>query len=208
MSSRKRDCPKCGSEMVFRLGEMECPECGHHEPAEPPRPRQEARQPLLPPPPRPPESTPTIFGQIYSPHEYMRKERTASPFLGEKLVMMGIYVAGFLITVAILVLSRGIWTAVGDVGLTYASLVGAVIVFQLLWLALLAWVLFGRFIPVKWGCITLTVLSALVEVGNFIFSGASFSTEPSSWVGGAIGVAMTVWLISLLLRDIDAQQGM
>jgi len=169
--------------MIFRLGEMECPECGHYEPVEPPRPRQEARQPLLPPPPRP-----------------------ASPFLGEKLVMMGIYVAGFLITVAILVLSRGIWTAVGDVGLTYASLVGAVIVFQLLWLALLAWVLFGRFIPVKWGCITLTVLSALVEVGNFIFSGASFSTEPSSWVGGAIGVAMTVWLISLLLRDIDAQQ--
>jgi hypothetical protein len=205
MSSRKRDCPKCGSEMIFRLGEMECPECGHYEPVEPPRPRQEARQPLLPPLPPPATGTRPVFGSLYSP-EHSRQERAAIPYLGEKLAIMGIYVLGFIATVALLAFASGIMQEADPEGIPYAFVVSLVLIFQLLWLALLAWVLFGRFIPVKWGCITLTVLSALVEVGNFIFSGASFSTEPSSWVGGAIGVAMTVWLISLLLRDIDAQQ--
>ena len=29
----KRQCPKCSTTMEYRLGELECPDCGHAEPA-------------------------------------------------------------------------------------------------------------------------------------------------------------------------------
>jgi len=37
MAGKSRECPKCRVEMEFRLGEFNCPGCGHNEPDKAPR---------------------------------------------------------------------------------------------------------------------------------------------------------------------------
>lgn len=211
MGDKTKQCPKCGAEMKFRLGEFECAECGYSEPVAKRaglEPRSEAYRPPAPPPP---SATPLPSGQVYRPGEHVPERRPAPQLTVEKLALLGIW---FLFSVIIVVFVAAIpdrARLAAEMGVS--SLLPWVIFVVVIRLTLLALVLFVYIYPLKWCCASCAVISAIWTLGSLVFgAGIAVTTSAGSggvlsWVAGILDAAMAFWFASILFRDIQAARG-
>jgi len=206
MADKTKQCPKCGAEMRFRLGEFECAECGYTEPVAKRaelEPRSEAYRPPAPPPP---SATPPPSGQVYRPGEPLSERRPVSQLTIEKMALMGVWLLGSVIIVAIAASAPE-----GEVLALYgvSSLLPWAISIAVLRIIALALVLFVYFIPLKWCCASCAVVSAIWTLGSLVFgAGIAVTTSAGygpflSCVAGLTSAAVDLWFASILFRDIQ-----
>lgn len=223
MSDQSRSCPKCHEAMDFRLGEFDCPNCGHTESAAKPKAQSKGSGPgfrseqqwggSTGKPNVPPRVAPPATGTVYSPEEShtFGKEESRSPkphssLQTEKHVYFGITVLGSLVNVLSSTFSHGLgWSVMGILENLFWAFIG---------LAVLAFVFFGSELWAKQCCMWWTVFQIVLVLGSFIFvssllnraqiggfPGAGLLGSGLAIYAAAISIAWEAWLIWILYRD-------
>ena len=224
MSSKDRNCPQCRAAMDFRLGQFECPSCGHTELIEQPTQEEKSSGPgfkreqqwggsggrtNVPPGVAPPPAAGTVFSSESS-HTFGREDSTPpkyhSSLQTEKHIYFGLNVLGHLVNIG------GVGSSMGQDGA--AAGFGVVFTGAIVGNLLLAYVLYGSELWPKQCCMGCTGFQVLAYLGSLFFIGtlqrdinALNQFEDLMLAGGFaflfvfIGVATSAWLIWILYRD-------
>jgi hypothetical protein len=192
--SEIRNCPTCGTPMVLRLGSYECERC--------------------PPPPAPvlsPPSAAQLLSKVVqtpaAQGDPLAREKRA--YLSAAIIMFGM-TAGQAIALStptgMMIQSVGtpanqamMYTPASAVGIVLGGLIG---------LGLQAGALLLQQLWMKWsclGCSTIGVLGSLsVLVGLLPVWEGPFGRQPQDY----LRVALTIWLVTLLWRDLSNQRSL
>ncbi len=221
MDDSSRRCPFCGSELVFRLGELECSGCGRVAPREQPAddspgaaraggPQGGAQQ--APPPSRatiPPVRVDPQYGYGRPPELY-----DPAPTLGtEKLLLFGVFVVKALVNI----FAAG--AAPPDANSTqFLSPVADQIFVEVFNLGFIALIFYLKIIPLKWCCATYSCFVAFMGIAGLLLAAVltpiigllipENSAFPAlvAWLIGAFNVCVQLWIASVLYRDIQKLQ--
>ena len=221
MDDSSRRCPFCGSELVFRLGELECSSCGRVAPKEQPArdaaglarsgawrsdPGQSA------PPSRatiPPARIETQDGYGRAPETY-----DPAPTLGtEKLLLFGVFVVKALVNIF------AVGSAPPDANSTqFLSPVADQFFVEIFNLGFIALIFYLKLIPLKWCCATYSCAVAFLGIAGLLLAAVmtpmvgllipETSALPAlvAWLIGAFNVCVQLWIASVLYRDIQKLQ--
>jgi hypothetical protein len=221
MTAEKRNCPQCNTVMSYRLGEYECPSCGHSEIAAPQKQEADYGRPsdsvnrarLITPPgaPPPPSGGYNLGGQppadMYSPET---RRASGGTLLMEKNIYMGIQaVATILILVLLLIASA----AMGDMGgggavaaMGFSGFIGAAI-----GLGLLYWVLYGDTVWLKWACLGCQSIGLVIAFVGLFANNAAISATPGlrgfQLAYNLLQFGFALWFASIVYRDIQQHEG-
>lgn len=224
MSDKSRSCPKCHTAMDFRLGEFNCPNCGHTELAAQPKQERQSSGPgirgeqqwgggqAIPPSVPPPPDTPGVtWGQPRS-GAHLEPSAQFSPQGGsvdsliiEKYIYFAIHlVAGIIFTI---MAAFGIANFMPFPGGTLTAVIVGLIFAEAIQLGIIWFVLFGSAIWSKWCCGGCAVIGVLGGLGTAlgISNAAQASSGPGDAIIGTLQLAMNIWLITILWRDIQQQ---
>jgi hypothetical protein len=222
-----KHCPKCGSAMQFRLGELECAACGHVETAAPAPAEQEkpqdwggvhrARLINAPPSAPPPLGDRQYFGASSWESAYGPEPQVAQgmdTLHREKVlyltIMAGLYVLG---SCASLFPGASGSSGAGPYSF-FGSLFGAAFDLAIIW-----FVLFGDVSCLKWGCLVSTALEVVGGLVGLVIvipllSSGSLGTSPALGLTGALitfgsvaivlVVGLRAWLAWILWRDLQS----
>lgn len=207
--AESRNCPQCDSMMDYRLGEYECPSCGHREPAQAVAPKQDARGPsgpgLLRIPPPPPGTVvpgmPGSYGYQAQQEEAGGRIRDAGLEAEKKYILVYLFCYYLLI---------GIWGANAPMNYMFD---GAAFFFVMLFSALagcgvLYFTLHSDQSWVKYscmGCVGLGAISNLITLIVPTASSTAMALPPAlQLVSALLGLIYAGWLLFILYRDVQA----
>ena len=235
MAEKSKACPKCSGIMFYRLGEYECNQCDHHEPAAPAKTeekrgfRKEAwHQQQQPPSSSPPPGTMHTPGVAPPPpagfQAYGQPEPSATRPVGgslhlEKNIYFGIEAALYLLFIVVaLGLGLASMGSLGDIAGVVALVIGAYSLAIFVRLAILWFVFYGTQIWFKWicgGCTLLGLIGTLFSLIGVMSGPAEFADElgplPGEiggfmWFLYFIQAAFQFWFVSIVWRDIQLQR--
>jgi len=191
-SKKTKTCPKCGGTMEFRLGDYECAECGHSEPAE--AVSEKGKPKWAPPPPltSPVESMtrlPSHLHEIPAEPSHIRP-----PPLGltiEKVLILVLSCACLLLVGAVMLAAPP-----GFGGLPLV--VWLVLLLPFILVFLLAIAFFAPTIRLKWTCFGCSIIAVLFPFGVLFWLGCTWQYFFSS----LFYAILPLWIASVLYRDI------
>ena len=221
MSDKSRSCPKCQAAMDFRLGEFDCPNCGHSESAAQPKAERKGSGPgfrseqqwgggqAIPPSAPPPPTTGTVYSPEVS-HSFGSEETALPKYHSSLQTEKHVYLA-----LAVLGSLSSAFGSTSGLGLGGGAMAfGGSIFSSLIGLFVLAFVLYGSELWAKNCCMYWTAFQAVLTIlGSFFLH--SFITQSGSTLGQGsglhaglviffgvlIGLASMAWLIWILYRD-------
>lgn len=221
-----RNCPKCGTQMNFRLGEYECPQCGHYEAQiKEAQQRDETsgpgfKQPWQPGGTRPGAVVPPppASGTIFQPGQQIRTGPGGSTVIGgapqfelypslnmEMGIYFGLHVA---VTVAIIIVAFAFGGMFAGLSSSFNmsaihALLGFLVLVFLVRLSVIWFVLYGSVIWVKWCCGGCTLIGILGAIPSILAVGTTAHDSP---LVGLADVALSIWFLTIVYRDIQRRQ--
>jgi len=208
MADKQMKCPQCGVNMDFRLGEHECPDCGHRLSGARSAPGDRLTR-------RPDEyTTSTPQASLLDPR-LMRPGR--APQIGpdnavprvdfsptassEKAILLAIFIG------------KGLLSVFGAVAAGGENVLASVL-YQVVDVAVIAAILYVSFVPAKWCCATYScAVGVLSMIGLFLggalatlampLMGANGGLVVLGWIMGFAEAFVHLWLASVLYRDIQ-----
>lgn len=210
--AEQRNCPKCDTPMDYRLGEYECPSCGHTEGGaqikQPSGGRTTSGPGLITPPP-PPPLTPgpgmpgSSFGMRGGPADSYGSGRNDS-LDWEKNLFIYINVAAYGLICLGLLFSAFI------VGMEMLAVMVGVLVAAAIQIAILVFILKGDQMWAKYCCMGCMGLRLLGVLFSFFAPDAALAASeiPSALevVLQAVTILFDVWFFTILYRDVTTAQ--
>ena len=222
MSDKSRSCPKCKAAMDFRLGQFDCPNCGHTELAEQPQaqPRTSGPgfQPLLS---GDPTGSTANAGALAGGTLYDQNASLTGPGAARKDSLDREKSGFFWIIVGAEVLPLPLMLLAGladtDGSMLLVALIYAVVI--AIRLSIMHWVIMGDSVWVKcvvivinaiWVLVLAAFLVSLTQEDTYSISAAGYSLDAVQASGYAVfaggyvvlSIAWIGWFISILWRDI------
>ncbi|MCB1221769.1 MAG: hypothetical protein H7A35_14220 [Planctomycetales bacterium] len=205
-----RNCPQCDMMMDYRLGEYECPSCGHREsskPAEAPAEQRKASGPgfKATPPPPPGMQVPGMPGSSmggYHGSPIEPQPRQKDPGLEmEKKGILAYYVLQNLIILSWAYSSPG--SALADrVGFMFLMALPLILGFVLLFFILQTDQDWLRYTCM--GCIGLGILLNIYTlVGPGVMNQTMLLTPAMQYTNSLLSLAYGIWLVTILYRDMQ-----
>jgi len=229
MTEKQKSCPQCGSDMDYRLGMFECPQCGHEEEdkvlaapaaeATGPGFRRESWQRSAPPRPGqvpPPQSVGTIYTPGAAPPAglYSAEPSSYNPYPSlqvEKVIYLSLTVAGWLLTLIILIAASSALPSIPEVGISMGAVIFGFAIAGLISVGLIWFVLFGDQVWAKYCCGGCMLFSMVTSVPGFFASAPSDFQVPGMGAFKvmylALVLAFDLWFLSILWRDVQRLQG-
>lgn len=207
---RGRICPRCRTELKYRLGMYQCSQCDYEEPEHPPQP-----EPAPEPEPEPkaklrkiPKWMPTLTLPLqdqaarpgFAPSEYDEHARVATSALGdvsqltgEKLAVLAVMTVQSVLSVVMTAPQLNMMAfMLGELNIIAAILILA------LGLALWGWVFFTRILWVKFVFLLIALICAISNIGSISMLVYYLLSDQMFPLLGWINYGLLFWIILII----------
>jgi hypothetical protein len=210
VSDKSKTCPQCGGAMAYRLGEYQCGQCDHVEPAVSPGPSLPAAAEWRKPPQDTRSADAGFAAGSFSQRDYSRPSAPGAKFdpaptlNTEKMIFFGVFLAQSVLSIAV----AGAFVS-ADPSVTVTR-PGWLALEELVSLGLLVVVLYVPFVPLKWCCASYSCAMVVLVLAGLFLGELTFPPLGLDYLLLLVGVLKTgvySWFASILYRDIQKLKG-